>query len=229
MKPGMRPLVFLFLLLVAALPRVAAQAAPAAGAGAPPPASGTVFTGVASWYGEGFHGKTTANGETYDKEAMTAAHKTLPFGTLLLVRSLDSQASVVVRVNDRGPFVAGRDLDLSEAAARLLGMLVTGTARVTFTVLAPEEAASFGLPGAALGAAAAKAERHCRIQVASFKDDRNAGATLERLRLSGLAAVIETSGPYRRVVFPAVEEKDAEALAARLRTLGYIDLLVTWY
>jgi len=74
-----------------------------------------------------------------------------------------------------------------------------------------------------------KGERHCRIQVASFKDDRNAGATLERLRLSGLTAVIETSGAYRRVVFPTVAEKDAEALAARLRALGNIDLLVTWY
>lgn len=196
-----------------------------------------VYTGVASWYGADFHGKPTASGELYDKEAMTAAHRTLPFGTLLLVRSLDTQASVVVRVNDRGPFVEGRDLDLSEAAARILGMTLSGTARVTYSVISPAEAAAFGqpVPGPAAQPSASAAtgqsgdRKLCRIQVASFRDRKNALGVIERLGLSGLKAEIEEAKPYWRVVFPAVPATEAEALAARLRSLSYTDLLITWY
>lgn len=88
------------------------------------------WTGRASWYGPGFHGNTTANGETYDQYAMTAAHKTLPFGTRLQVTNTANGRSVVVRINDRGPFVAGRDLDLSKAAADALGFHGVATVRV---------------------------------------------------------------------------------------------------
>lgn len=88
------------------------------------------WTWRASWYGPGFHGQTTANGETYDQWAMTAAHKTLPFGTELRVTNQANGNSVVVRINDRGPFVAGRDLDLSKAAADALGFAGVATVRV---------------------------------------------------------------------------------------------------
>ena len=85
-------------------------------------------TVIASWYGGKFHGRATASGERFDKNAMTAAHKTLPFGTKLRVSY--NGKSVTVRVNDRGPFVRGRDLDLSEAAARKIGLIKAGHGRV---------------------------------------------------------------------------------------------------
>jgi rare lipoprotein A len=91
--------------------------------------------GVASWYGPGFHGKRTASGEIYDMYAMTAAHKTLPFGTIVKVVDLDTGRSVIVRINDRGPFVPGRIIDLSYAAAKELGMVEKGLARVGLKVL----------------------------------------------------------------------------------------------
>lgn len=84
----------------------------------------------ASWYGPGFHGNRTASGEVYDQYAMTAAHKTLPFGTRLRVTNPGNGRSVVVRVNDRGPFVAGRDLDVSRAAAEALGFAGVADVRI---------------------------------------------------------------------------------------------------
>ena len=92
-------------------------------------------TGVASWYGPGFHGKKTSNGERYDQNAMTAAHKLLPFGTRLRVTNLGNGRSVIVRINDRGPFVGTRVIDLSKEAARRLNMIGTGTARVSLVAL----------------------------------------------------------------------------------------------
>ena len=93
-------------------------------------AHGFVEEGVASWYGPGFHGKTTANGERYNQYAMTAAHKLLPLGTKVRVTHLGNGKSVIVRVNDRGPFVEDRVIDLSRTAATRLNMMGTGTARV---------------------------------------------------------------------------------------------------
>ena len=86
--------------------------------------------GIASWYGKDFHGKKTANGETYDMHGMTAAHKLLPFGTQLRVTNLDNGRSITVRVNDRGPFVANRVIDLTHTGAEKLDMVGPGTARV---------------------------------------------------------------------------------------------------
>lgn len=84
----------------------------------------------ASWYGPKFHGKLTANGEIYDQMALTAAHKSLKFGTLLKVTNTKNGRSVIVRINDRGPYIEGRDLDLSKGAAIELGLLKKGVARV---------------------------------------------------------------------------------------------------
>lgn len=88
------------------------------------------WIGRASWYGPGFHGNRTANGETYDQNALTAAHRTLPFGTRLRVTNTANGRSVEVRINDRGPFVDGRDLDLSKAAADALGFHGVATVRI---------------------------------------------------------------------------------------------------
>jgi rare lipoprotein A len=91
--------------------------------------------GVASWYGPNFHGKYTSNGEIYNMYAMTAAHKTLPMDTMVKVTNLNNQKSVIVRINDRGPFVRGRIIDLSYAAGKKLGLDITGTAPVKLVVV----------------------------------------------------------------------------------------------
>lgn len=100
-----------------------------------------VETGIASWYGPGFHAKKTASGEKYDQNELTAAHRTLQMPSLVRVTNLDNGRSVVVRVNDRGPFAKGRIIDVSGKAANLLGMVGTGTARVKLELLANESRA----------------------------------------------------------------------------------------
>jgi rare lipoprotein A len=97
--------------------------------------SGFSQRGIASWYGRKFHGRKTSNGEIYDMYAMTAAHKTLPLGVYVRVTRLDDGRSIVVRVNDRGPFVAGRIIDLSYAGATKLGIVDEGTTRVAIEAL----------------------------------------------------------------------------------------------
>jgi len=91
--------------------------------------------GIASWYGPGFHGKRTASGEIYDMYAYTAAHPTLPFGTIVKVVNLETKKSVVVRINDRGPFIKGRIIDLSFTAAQQIGMIEKGTAKVGLKII----------------------------------------------------------------------------------------------
>lgn len=93
------------------------------------------FRGIASWYGPKFHAKKTSNGETYDMYALTAAHKTLPMNTVVRVDNLENGKNVIVRINDRGPFVDGRIIDLSNTAAYAIDMVKKGTARVKVTVL----------------------------------------------------------------------------------------------
>lgn len=89
--------------------------------------------GIASWYGPGFHGRTTASGERFNQNALTAAHPTLPFGTIVDVERLDGEGSVRVRINDRGPFVGNRIIDLSRAAAAALEMIGPGVVPVRVT------------------------------------------------------------------------------------------------
>ncbi|MEA3384431.1 MAG: septal ring lytic transglycosylase RlpA family protein [Campylobacterota bacterium] len=93
------------------------------------------FTGIASWYGPDFHAKKTSNGEIYNMYAMTAAHKTLPMNTIVNVENLENGLSTIVRINDRGPFVAGRIIDLSNVAAHKIDMVKKGTAKVKITIL----------------------------------------------------------------------------------------------
>lgn len=222
-----RLLAVAFLVTAAGMP-LPAQAAPAAGARA-----FASETGVASWYGEPFHGRKTANGETYDMLAMTAAHKTLPFGTLVLVTNLSNGSQVVVRINDRGPFIAGRIIDVSKAAAVMLGLDRSGTARVEIRPA----------PGGAEASAGAEASKGAKpglkpvfpdspttraafsLQLGSYRDASNAKAQLERLSAMGLKAVIERSGSYHRViVYVAADEK--ARVEASLRAAGCKDWLV---
>lgn len=134
--------------------------------------------GIASWYGEDFHGKKTSNGEIYDMHAMTAAHKTLPLGTVVKVTNLTNGRTAQVRINDRGPFVRGRIIDLSYSAARTLDLVDKGTAPVQIVVLgavsAPEVAVK---PGGDL-AANYFYSGNFTVQVNAFKIRANA----ERLK-----------------------------------------------
>lgn len=100
-----------------------------------PPEPGFLQEGIASWYGPGFEGRPTASGEVFDPGQLTAAHRTLPFGTRLRVVHVASGREVVVRINDRGPFIRGRVIDLSRAAAQRLNMIAEGTARVRLHVI----------------------------------------------------------------------------------------------
>ena len=117
-------------LTVLMLMSACAQTPPPAPPPAPPAPAVFTQTGPASWYGKSHHGRTTANGEKFDMEALTAAHRTLPFGTRVRVTNLENNRSVTVRINDRGPYVRGRILDLSARAARELGMAEDGVSRV---------------------------------------------------------------------------------------------------
>lgn len=94
-----------------------------------------VYVGISSFYGPDFHGKLTANGETYDMYGVTAAHKTLPLNTIVKVTNLANGKSLILRINDRGPYVAGRILDCSYGAAKKLGFVTRGTAKVRIVVI----------------------------------------------------------------------------------------------
>lgn len=121
-------------------PQPAPQAAPAVSV---PAAPQPTFSqqGVASWYGKSHHGRRTANGETYDMTAMTAAHRTLPFGSVVRVTRLDDGRSVTVRVNDRGPYARNRIIDLSAQAAETIGMTGQGIVRVKVEQFAADQQA----------------------------------------------------------------------------------------
>jgi len=120
--------------------------APLPAASARPAKIGSAETGIASWYGHPYHGRRAASGEIYDMEQFTAAHRTLPFGTWLQVTNLQNRKVVDVRINDRGPFVGGRIIDLSLAAARVIDMVGPGTARVQLKVIAPPSSSANSPP-----------------------------------------------------------------------------------
>ena len=124
------------LALLAGCSTVTPPPSPVPGPAPSPPAEGYEEVGVASWYGAQHHGKRTASGELFDMNQLTAAHRSLPFGTRLRVTNRDNNQSTEVRINDRGPFVKGRILDVSYAAARQLGALGSGTFPVRLRVVA---------------------------------------------------------------------------------------------
>jgi rare lipoprotein A len=106
----------------------------------PPRKPAIIQVGTASWYGPGFHGQETASGESFDQHALTAAHRTLPLGTKAKVTNLETGQAVHVTINDRGPYVSGRHLDLSKAAARKIGLTKKGIAKVKIEVQNPRQA-----------------------------------------------------------------------------------------
>ncbi len=142
-----------------------------------PLASGVGYSedGIASWYGKDFHGKKTANGEIYDMYGMTAAHKLLPFNTKLKVTNLSNGKSIIVRVNDRGPFVEQRIIDLTHTGAKNLGMMGPGTARVRVESVGAVAGLSQG--GDMKGT--------FYVQVGAFGQQENAKRLSERIKSTG--------------------------------------------
>ena len=212
-------------------------------------ARGHVERGLASWYGPGFHAERTSSGEPYDMYSMTAAHKTLPIPSYVRVTHLGNGRSIVVRVNDRGPFVGNRIIDLSYTAAYKLGMIGTGTAPVEIRVLQPGDASSGRVtaatpvaPPSAPTPAATPAPSPAQavdtpslgissrfLQTGSFGSRANAEAMTRRLAQSGIRnAVIREARIGERVVYrvqvgPLDNAVEADDMVERLRLVGVPD------
>jgi rare lipoprotein A len=179
----------------------------------------TSVEGVASWYGPGFQGHRTSSGAVYDQEDLTAASTLFPLGTHLLVTNLANNRAVEVIVNDHGPYVKGRQIDLSHKAASILGVIGPGTARVRMDVLATPAG------GPAIG------ERFF-VQVGSFADSSNARKMQQRLAASYPDVRIQTAeagaSTYYRVRMGAfMNRNDAESRAARVASVGYSAVIIT--
>jgi len=186
-------------------------------------AEGYVARGVASWYGPTFHGVRTAIGEPYDMFAMTGAHKTLPLPCYVRVTNLRNGKSVVVRVNDRGPFVANRLIDLSYTAALKLDMIREGTTLVEVRAITAGEPASSELTRAS---EAPPAELF--VQAGAFANETNAQHLLERLREAGFANAFVMARPeksrlYRVRIGPVATVPEYDQLIARLEKFGIRD------
>lgn len=170
---------------------------------APLRASGLVEEGLASWYGEPYHGRRAASGEIYNMHNYTGAHRTLPFGTKVLVTNLENQRQVVVTINDRGPFVPGRIIDLSKAAAREIGMLKKGVVPVRLRVLRLGD----GM----------KDSRCWEVQVGAFAREENVNRALARLRDRGFATrTAPAGGGLTRVRITGIATLDKAQELARV-------------
>jgi len=170
---------------------------------------GEVERGVASWYGEPYHGRRAANGEVFDMGALTAAHRTMPFGTWLRVDNETNRKSVNVRVIDRGPFVQGRVIDLSRRAAEEISMIGPGLAPVKLTVISPP-------PG--------QVREEYGVQLAAWADrERSEALRRQLLKHADPVRVLPDNGAPRlyRVVAGAGNKDDAKLLLARLQRAGY--------
>lgn len=175
------------------------------------PGGGANQTGMASWYGSDFHGRRTSNSEIYNMYDLTAAHKTLPFGTKVMVTNLANGLSACVRINDRGPFVKGRIIDLSLAAARLLDMVGPGTAPVRLDILRDQPRSLKPVSYA--------------VQVGAFTYEDNA-QSLERelcrkYRDVNISAVETAIRTYYRVRVLAKNREASETIARKLSADGY--------
>jgi rare lipoprotein A len=200
-----------------------------------PTNAGYVQRGVASWYGRDFHGLATSSGEQYDMHAMTAAHTTLPLPTWVEVTNLVNGKRVVVKVNDRGPFVDNRLIDLSFAAATELDMVRTGTTRVEVRAIAPPlDSFRAGSTVAAppqpapvpVATVAPPAVERMFVQIGAFSQPENAERLAARLRASGFANPTVVSAPddrrrlHRVLLGPIADSGEFDQLSARLRAIG---------
>lgn len=191
--------------------------------------NGAVQVGQASWYGPKFHGRTTANGERFDMDRPSAAHKTLPFGTVVEVHNLDNGRKIQVRINDRGPFIRGRILDLSRAAAREIGMIGRGVVDIELALVSWPRA-NGRASGRSSSRAAPTPERNAPdagttwIQAGAFRDAER--ARRQAVRLQDLwpkgreRFVVASQGGWHRVRIRLRTRERAEELLALLRADG---------
>lgn len=206
-------------------------------------------TGVASWYGRDFHGKPTSSGEIYDMRQLTAAHKTLPIPTWVEVTNLSNGRQVIVKVNDRGPFVDDRVIDLSQRAAEELDMIRTGTARVRVRALgapaaappllaasppepARESQGGFSIISEAQADSVSASDRAFRplyVQVGAFADRNNAARLVDRLKDEGFRdSFVLTTGQgrerlHRVRIGPIDDSSEFDRIRADLRAAGVYD------
>jgi rare lipoprotein A len=174
------------------------------------PAFAAAEDGLASWYGGKFHGRLTSSGEVFNTNELTAAHRTLPFGTVVKVTNLDNGKSVLVKINDRGPFVDGRIIDLSRAAAVQLGMIDSGVAHVSLHIV------EFVSPSDLYA-----------IQVGAFGLEQNAEKTTSLLRASGFTVTTEKSPlGATRVFVRALSAQELAETQKKLEKLGFTSYLV---
>jgi rare lipoprotein A len=182
-----------------------------------PPRVGQTETGIASWYGHPYHGRRAASGEIYDMEKMTAAHRTLPFNTWVRVENLNNRKTVEVRINDRGPFIEGRIIDLSRAAARALEMIGPGIVPVRVTVTAAGG-------GAGAGAFA--------VQAGVFRQQRRAEQLKRALSKRYDPVLVAPRAGAREewqvLVGREPTEESAAALARGVREVSGQALVVRW-
>ena len=209
-------------------------------------AKGFSEKGIASWYGPGFHGRKTSNGETYNMYDMTAAHKTLPMDTRLLVQNLENGAETVVRINDRGPFIDGRIIDLSHSAARTLGIVEHGTARVKIAAIDGDNPAPARQQATVVAATPARqpaptttrrtASQPARaasrqdyfIQIDSFSEQQSARRLQERFANYGHSANLyrDHDGAINVVLFVGNDADRARHEQSKLVRLGYTNAKV---
>ena len=174
----------------------------------PPPSPGYTQVGLASWYGHPYHGRRAADGETYDMDEFTAAHRTLPFGTWVRVENLSNGKTVDVRITDRGPFVPGRIIDLSRAAARRIGMIGPGTTKVRLEIIPPP--------------AALNRSGRFAVQVGAFRRKENARRLREVMeKRYGTARIVRLRGTptlWRVLVGSSAHREAMEELARKIRS-----------
>ncbi len=165
--------------------------------------------GFASWYGWKFHGRQTANGEIFDMNKLTAAHKTLPFGTVIQVTNVQNDLSVIVRINDRGPFVEKRIIDLSKAAADAIGLSALGVAWVRLQLIEEAKPPQF------------------TVQVGAYREEKNALRTVEKIDSHGLKATLDRSQEgIIRVIVENVSGSEVDGIKQILNAAGFTKILV---
>lgn len=181
---------------------------PASPASGKPASPGTL--GYASWYGPSFQGRLTASGEVFDTNELTAAHKSLPFNSIVKITNLSNGKSVIVRINDRGPYVRGRMIDLTHTAAVAIGMIGDGVVKVRMDVLHRQQPSNLR-----------------NLQIAAFTDRNDAVALQDSLKAEGLDPEVQRNGNGAfRVVLMGIPEENLPPLQSRLRELGYTNTLV---
>lgn len=192
--------------------------------------------GLASWYGDAFHGRPTATGEIFDMHALSAAHKTLPLPGLVEVTNLANGRTVILRLNDRGPFVDGRIIDLSRGAAQELGLLSQGVGEVRVRYLGPaprgggtgtERRAQAAAPELQPAPSVGRGDRFW-VQAGAFSEEPRARETARRLGASATIQPVEAEGRrlYRVVVGPWPDADAAEQARMAVRARGFPDALL---